>query len=519
MDSVFLLSPEARSRFLPSAARLLRCSYICLWSSLHRPSSIFLICKDGWHHEEDSGCSSSGASSSKRLFDAYRSSLCNFQYCSCVPGLAYKSSLPYIELNDCDLMDLASMRVQRQFYQTAVFLRCTSGEIEFGFTTSISYANMHINVQKVFSEEFIQQSLQLGEEIANKQTQRGDQQQLLPVQLLHSRPPTSSSTSSLQSLSVESILDSNSSLPHPVFSTMKAYSRYQNLLLPSPASDNAVVARAMLAVISSTCSSSATTTPKLTRSSPSSSKQKQTPFGAFMPYTAIFAAKSADITPRLHGQKMIKMVIDLLKRMNMTSMISKSRPTTSNQLHHMISERRRRKKLNESFDALRILLPQGSKKDKASVLASAKNYLNSLKAQISKLEERNRLLESSTKLHQTQDCKEIKLDSNERVQVHIGRPSASTSETQQINLIVLVREECNMIDVVRHVLECLKRKGDTALVAVEMEASTRSPQTNVFIRASIILQVKASDFNESSLEEAVIEAVNNVLPRSANPTT
>jgi hypothetical protein len=34
---------------------------------------------------------------------------------------------------------------------------------------------------------------------------------------------------------------------------------------------------------------------------------------------------------------------------------------TSSQLHHMISERRRRERLNESFETLRALLPPGSK--------------------------------------------------------------------------------------------------------------------------------------------------------------
>jgi len=34
---------------------------------------------------------------------------------------------------------------------------------------------------------------------------------------------------------------------------------------------------------------------------------------------------------------------------------------TSSQLNHMISERRRRERLNESFEALRGLLPPGSK--------------------------------------------------------------------------------------------------------------------------------------------------------------
>lgn len=35
--------------------------------------------------------------------------------------------------------------------------------------------------------------------------------------------------------------------------------------------------------------------------------------------------------------------------------------SSSTQLHHMISERKRREKLNESFEALRALLPPGIK--------------------------------------------------------------------------------------------------------------------------------------------------------------
>lgn len=34
---------------------------------------------------------------------------------------------------------------------------------------------------------------------------------------------------------------------------------------------------------------------------------------------------------------------------------------SSNQLHHMMSERKRREKINESFQALRALLPPGTK--------------------------------------------------------------------------------------------------------------------------------------------------------------
>ncbi|RRT48148.1 hypothetical protein B296_00051310 [Ensete ventricosum] len=87
------------------------------WDLISRPSSSYLTSTVGWHRGDDSTHpSSSSGSPSRGLFDAYRRSFCDIQH-SCVPGLAYKNSLPYFELGDADLMDLASMRVQRQFYQ------------------------------------------------------------------------------------------------------------------------------------------------------------------------------------------------------------------------------------------------------------------------------------------------------------------------------------------------------------------------------------------------------------------
>lgn len=124
MDFVFLLSTDARGRFLQSATRKLGCSYICLWSplslqskyvtlspllsSFRRPSSLsktiyissftayklilgdtsisHLASIDGWYHEDDSNHrSSSSGSISRRLFKAYQNSLFSIDsgYCIC----------------------------------------------------------------------------------------------------------------------------------------------------------------------------------------------------------------------------------------------------------------------------------------------------------------------------------------------------------------------------------------------------------------------------------------------------
>ncbi|EAZ10891.1 hypothetical protein OsJ_00734 [Oryza sativa Japonica Group] len=69
-------------------------------------------------------------------------------------------------------------------------------------------------------------------------------------------------------------------------------------------------------------------------------------------------------------------------------------PPSGNQLQHMISERKRREKLNDSFLALKAVLPPGSKKDKTSILIRAREYVKSLESKLSELEEKNRELEA-----------------------------------------------------------------------------------------------------------------------------
>lgn len=53
--------------------------------------------------------------------------------------------------------------------------------------------------------------------------------------------------------------------------------------------------------------------------------------------------------------------LNSLRIMRQRNIIQGSCPAPSTQLHHVISERRRREKLNENFQALRALLPPGTK--------------------------------------------------------------------------------------------------------------------------------------------------------------
>ncbi|XP_051115223.1 transcription factor MYC1-like [Andrographis paniculata] len=67
--------------------------------------------------------------------------------------------------------------------------------------------------------------------------------------------------------------------------------------------------------------------------------------------------------------------------------------TTPAATSHIEAERQRREKLNQRFYALRSVVPNVSKMDKASLLADAVSYINQLKSKVSNLESQIRALE------------------------------------------------------------------------------------------------------------------------------
>lgn len=227
-----------------------------------------------------------------------------------------------------------------------------------------------MNVHQVFSDDFIQQSFL--------------------VDLLQTPPPAqptavdigqpSSSSSSLLSLSVGSPEDSplinihrvSQSLtseaaaskpliivPAPHQQQMQAYGQHQNFQFPTPSSDDEAMARAILAVLSSSTTSSS--------SSPRVGDGASGSTGAFKAYKSGLGPRVEPVKiGGLAPQRMVKASLAMLRRMYMTQYQPRVEPEvgmrpTGSQLHHMISERKRREKLNESFEALRKLLPPGSK--------------------------------------------------------------------------------------------------------------------------------------------------------------
>ncbi|KAJ6819242.1 putative receptor-like protein kinase [Iris pallida] len=445
--------------------------------------------------------------------------------------------LLYIDLVDSELMNLASVAVQRHFYQEAgikraAFMGCKNGEIEIGMSSS---AKIDMNmIQQFFSEDFVQQ-----------------------FQIVdHSHP---SSSSSLRSLSVgspeysslfinkpsasffpdfrrDAATTPSEHRPAQLISTtipphrmaMSAYSQHHNVQLPTPASDDAAIMRAMLAVISSGAPSSSSSPfphrpPDQDQASQGQTSRRHTT-SAFKPYDPILDShiniEPGSVRAAGGGQRMIKMGISMLRRINMTRAelaIRESQPSSSNQLHHMISERKRREKINQSFLALRMLLPPGSKKDKASVLSNTTNYVKALKAQISELEERNKMLEMQSAAATDITAADHELvDPKERVAIEIVRSSESTSETLRINLRVTAVVDCDMVDLAICVLECLKEMGVVTMTSINAVISQTSPFARV---VNVTLHVKASEWEEESFKGAVTGAVNGLvaaLPETTN---
>ncbi|OEL14967.1 hypothetical protein BAE44_0024014 [Dichanthelium oligosanthes] len=230
--------------------------------------------------------------------------------------------------------------------------------------------------------------------------------------------------------------------------------------------------------------------------------------GAFMPYSRHLGTKKKP-KPGSGGQRAIKAAMSALARMHMVRLSQRQRyqmemaaapPTGSNgnQLRHVLSERKRREKLNDSFKALKTVLPPAPKKDKASILMRARDYVNTLKSRVSELEERNRMLvELQHHCNNGGDRDDV---SGEKIEIDINRATAGET-SQKFQLKIVVRSGCNAMDAVVSILECLKEIGDVRLAA--MDTGSRA--------TTLTLQMKTSRSDDNCLKESVIRSIKGVM--------
>nr|DAD44403.1 TPA_asm: hypothetical protein HUJ06_002633 [Nelumbo nucifera] len=411
------------------------------------------------------------------------------------------------------------------FRQTAAFMGCKSGEIEIGTSTDPTEINMEMEMRKFFPAE-LHQLPHFRE---------------LPHQ--HDQSHPSSSSSSLRSLSVNSPeyssilfnMPSTSSMPGetlkevpidqkaiksistgilPHQQTGQAFPWLRSIQHPTPESDDAAMTRAMLAVISSPSSSSSYQSQQQQQPPPYNYKVMNQRWSAFKRYRQSALQPNVLRRDNLGRKNMLKRAIAFLKSLELKRVQEQMQGirTTSNQLHHMISERKRREKLNESFHALRSLLPPGFKKDKASVLSSTREYLNALKAQVLELQQKNQLLEArlSPEKEVSEEGNTVTGSPGRRVDIRVTHAAESASEEREIDLQVTVLQDCDLLELSIRLLESLKQITDVSLVS--MEAHTQMQQTGSYNRVTLRLNIKGSEWDESAFREAIDKVVADVAP-------
>ncbi|XP_020154236.1 putative transcription factor bHLH041 [Aegilops tauschii subsp. strangulata] len=513
MDSVFALAAVPRALVLErAAARVPGCLYLCLWAPVtaQLPSS-HLFCLDAWI----GGGGGGGGSRARASFEAYRGALCAV-VSGCVPGWAYREGRAYMELPEPDLTASASLQVQQQFYheagtKMAVFMGCESGEVEIGLsTTSVAAAAVADHVHQSFLEDLLQLP------------PAGLSSSSSPVPSLSIGSPEYSSLIRAMATPVAAPGESSTQPP------MMQASPLPGLLAPiAEANDYALMVQAMLAVVPSS-GMSTTSTPPLPPCPPwlaSHRSQRSSPrrTTAFKPYRAALPPRARP-RPGAPGQRMIKTCISLLASVHMAMRNrpehatarreDSSAPSTTSQLHHVISERRRRERLNDSFQTLRALLPPGSKKDKANVLASTTEYMAKLVSQVTQLRERNLQLEAQLGLNQSASDDN---PSGKTVEVEVttgASTSTSTAPSQQpreVSVRVTVRAECDMSEVLTSLLARLKDTGSFAVVSVEARQ-----QSSALARASLTLRMtEVGDVvDEAWLEEALAKVVEDAVMKT-----
>ncbi|OIW18720.1 hypothetical protein TanjilG_13473 [Lupinus angustifolius] len=523
MDGIFSLSEATRTDFLSALVlHLSGCAYICLWryDSCLTNRLLFL---DGFYNVNNQPNSSLARNSvAEELFNLYQSLTFDVNVDS-IPGLAFRNHNPYLELQQLDLLRLVSTEIQVQFFKearikTAVFMGCSKGEIELGFT-NMSQVDIEAALRGLFPEDFF------------RQTQR------INYQNPHSSSSSYSISLSTGSPECSSLLINNipvTSMSHhfpetlgsmvPKMQPIEARPIHQQAIqalgqvipchfaTPEVEHDDAII-RAMIHVISSSSTSDHKhRIPQQNLPYTSSSLVHPVNITAFKKYSADNKGPDPHIRSNPPRQSLLKKSFACSRSLNslrIRERIQEAARFTSTQQQRMMSERRRREKLNENFQALRELLPPKTKKDKASILTAAKEKLKSLTAEIEKFNIRNQQL--TTFLSTIEANASNSNFSNEQLKIRVSNvPQSSLSEERMVDLHVTVRGESSQVDISIRLLEFLKRIQNLSLIC--MEANTHVTEGTTINQLTFRIGIiEGSAWNECTFVEAVRRIVADLL--------
>ncbi|CAO2841534.1 unnamed protein product [Amaranthus hypochondriacus] len=498
MDSVFQLSHGDRVKYLQDVMNSVGACYICLWT--FSPNHNFMYCEDGYYLEERASSSSVGESMAQRLFNEYKQ-IPIIAENDFVPGLAFKNRNPYLKLQELDLQRLATVESQRQFYQeakikTAVFIGSEKGEIELGMS----------NITQKLETKMQNMIYPRREKIPIPN--RDEQNKLQSASSSSQSIDSSEQYSILYNTNTNTNTNTNNSTIHPHLN----HPLLQEIPFPTPESTDAALTKAYLAILSSPYSVS------------KKGNQKESAFRKYCGSMTIFRN---DLRRQTFFKRSIAFYRRLhFRRLQEVSIQGPSRPTTTQSLHHMISERKRREKINESFQALRSLLPQGTKKDKASVLRSTKEHINSLRAQLTEISQRNQVLEaqviskrptfSDPSTSNNTDHINTTIDKDERLTVKITPVSESSSSSgdhmiRMVNLnVTLRRSGISVADFVIKILEFIKKVNQVNIISMEAQTTHHSETTQGVLdqiltnhRVTFRLKIEGNEWDEFGFVEAI----------------
>ncbi|KAK7329680.1 hypothetical protein VNO77_23855 [Canavalia gladiata] len=490
MDGVFALPQAARTSFLRHLAHSFGCAYVSLWRHDSNLSNrLFFL--DGFYKVTNNQPSSSLGSNAERLFHQYQRLTFDVN-----DGI----HLPFLELQQLDLLRLTSTEIQTQFFQEArikivVFMGCNKGEIELGFS-NMSQVDIQTSLRNLFPEDF------------STHWKSIDQ-----------KPSSSFISLSTGSLECSSRLFSmaGASQSHfPIMPTTQT-SSHQALVqaipshFPNEESEHDVIVRALLHVITSTSHQH-----QPLQNLPNTSALVHTEATAFKRYGPDM---SPNITPQMGStlrrrQSLFKRSLafsKILNSMRMRQSIQPSPPTIT-QLHHIISERKRREKLSMSFQALRALLPSGTKRNRASILTAAKEIMSFLMDEIQKLNIRNQQLMTFLPIKEAISIEENKANpSNERFNVGVWHVlDSNSSQEPTVDLQVTVRGESSQLHILIRLLEFIKTVQNVSLIS--MGSNDYITEGTVINQVTLRLRIlEGSEWNALTFQEAVRRVVADLL--------
>ncbi|XP_045787499.1 putative transcription factor bHLH041 isoform X2 [Trifolium pratense] len=499
MEGVFSLPIAVRTEFIHTLMQSLGgCCYICLWAyNTILPNRLSFL--DGFYNVLNNQIPSSSLGSvAQQLFNQYR--ILSFDVNDdCVPGLAFRNQQPYLELQQLELFALSTTEIQTQFYQearikTAVFMGCNKGEIELGFL-NMSQVDIQTALSSLFPEDFSRQTQQIIDQNTN---------------------PPSSSSSSMRSLSAAGSPEYSSLIFNNIPTGRTSPSQFPpdhthlggSIIPPMRPISNTLPLQLQHQQF-----------PQITPTQLFSTTQMNHQNDAIM--RAIQNVISTPPSQRnLHGVHQEASAFGRnLNLMRLRDRSTQAMRPSSNQLHHMISERRRREKLNENFQALRALLPQGTKKDKASILITAKETLRSLMAEIDKLSKRNHELMSqqlpAANKESTKTKEIIKLSSNERLNVqilHVPESSSLEDEPMIVDLQVNVMGQISQVDMLIRLLEFLNQVQHVNLLSMDATNTNNAQGDNSIHQITFRLRItQECEWDEEAFQEAVRRVVADLM--------